>query len=380
MLARRRPIRLESTHKALITDLGFHDRHQARRAFTEHARGSLTVPAFTLNDHCHSQESAVPIFLSHSAKDRGFVEKLALDLTQRRFRVWRDTWHIGIGEHITDSVREAVTSSAFLVVVLSRHTSKSKWVSDELDWATTRERERNRKILLPVRIGGGEVPRQIRERLYADFTDSYSDGLRNLESRLKSWGPAIPAPFDIADVDIPIFLDDGLDVDVHALGQCLDRQLPVDEWWPEGTEPPAAKQNLRPAAPERFVPGRANFDVDDTRPDLHEQRPDDARQPSGLNRAGTDEIDADAAGRILEGGASLRAPKESRPRILPRQGLDIVFGTGIQTARALLDAGRIGDPVSAAVHWTAPGPALWNPPHAFYKPGGDPLFDMGRAT
>ncbi|MFF1574313.1 Gfo/Idh/MocA family protein [Leifsonia sp. NPDC058292] len=57
---------------------------------------------------------------------------------------------------------------------------------------------------------------------------------------------------------------------------------------------------------------------------------------------------------------------------------DTVLGTGIQTARALLDDGRIGDPVGAAVAWTAPGHELWHPAPAFYyQPGGGPLFDMG---
>ena len=57
---------------------------------------------------------------------------------------------------------------------------------------------------------------------------------------------------------------------------------------------------------------------------------------------------------------------------------DTVLGTGVQTARALLDEGAIGDPVAAAVTWTAPGHELWHPAPAFYyQPGGGPLFDMG---
>jgi len=57
---------------------------------------------------------------------------------------------------------------------------------------------------------------------------------------------------------------------------------------------------------------------------------------------------------------------------------DTVLGTGIQTARAILDDGRIGSPVAAAVAWTAPGHELWHPAPAFYyQPGAGPLFDMG---
>jgi len=57
---------------------------------------------------------------------------------------------------------------------------------------------------------------------------------------------------------------------------------------------------------------------------------------------------------------------------------DTVLGTGIQTTRAVLDSGRIGDAVGASVHWSNSGHEAWHPAPAFYyQPGGGPLFDMG---
>ncbi len=57
---------------------------------------------------------------------------------------------------------------------------------------------------------------------------------------------------------------------------------------------------------------------------------------------------------------------------------DTVLGTGVQTARYLLDEGRIGNPVGASAFWAAPGHELWHPaPQFYYQPGGGPLFDMG---
>ncbi len=57
---------------------------------------------------------------------------------------------------------------------------------------------------------------------------------------------------------------------------------------------------------------------------------------------------------------------------------DTVLGTGVQTARQLLDDGRIGSPVGASAFWSAPGHELWHPaPQFYYEPGGGPLFDMG---
>ncbi|MET4582477.1 putative dehydrogenase [Conyzicola nivalis] len=57
---------------------------------------------------------------------------------------------------------------------------------------------------------------------------------------------------------------------------------------------------------------------------------------------------------------------------------DTVLGTGIQTARDVIDRGEIGEPIGATANWTAPGHELWHPaPKFYYQPGGGPLFDMG---
>jgi predicted dehydrogenase len=57
---------------------------------------------------------------------------------------------------------------------------------------------------------------------------------------------------------------------------------------------------------------------------------------------------------------------------------DTVLGTGVQTARACLDAGQIGAPVAATAFMVTPGHERWHPaPEFYYQPGGGPLFDMG---
>lgn len=57
---------------------------------------------------------------------------------------------------------------------------------------------------------------------------------------------------------------------------------------------------------------------------------------------------------------------------------DTVLGTGIQTARAVVDAGDIGTPVAATAFMVTPGHERWHPaPEFYYQPGGGPLLDMG---
>lgn len=57
---------------------------------------------------------------------------------------------------------------------------------------------------------------------------------------------------------------------------------------------------------------------------------------------------------------------------------DTVLGAGIQTGRRLIEAGAIGEPLTALTLFQVSGPETWHPsPEFLYARGGGPLFDMG---
>lgn len=57
---------------------------------------------------------------------------------------------------------------------------------------------------------------------------------------------------------------------------------------------------------------------------------------------------------------------------------DTFLGAGLQTARAVIDRGDIGEPLAANAFMLGNGPEWWHPdPRMFYERGGGPLFDMG---
>ncbi|MFH9005937.1 Gfo/Idh/MocA family protein [Streptomyces afghaniensis] len=57
---------------------------------------------------------------------------------------------------------------------------------------------------------------------------------------------------------------------------------------------------------------------------------------------------------------------------------DTVLGTGVQTARAAVAAGRIGRPLFASAVMVTAGHERWHPhPDFYYTEGGGPLLDMG---
>ncbi len=79
---------------------------------------------------------------------------------------------------------------------------------------------------------------------------------------------------------------------------------------------------------------------------------------------------------VDEADAMLTAARDSGRRL--GAAPDTVLGTGIQTARRLVDDGVIGTPVGATAFMLNPGHESWHPDPAFYyAAGGGPLLDMG---
>lgn len=92
-----------------------------------------------------------------------------------------------------------------------------------------------------------------------------------------------------------------------------------------------------------------------------------------------------ATGKNVYGEKPLAATFEQAQAILAARSPawvggapDTVLGTGIQTAREIVDSGRIGRPLAATATWVAPGHEAWHPnPDFYYREGGGPLMDMG---
>lgn len=94
-----------------------------------------------------------------------------------------------------------------------------------------------------------------------------------------------------------------------------------------------------------------------------------------------------AAGTAVYGEKPLAASFEDAGRVMAAASAagvavgcapDTVLGTGIQTARGVVDSGRIGTPIFATATMVTPGHEAWHPnPDFYYLDGGGPLLDMG---
>src|SRR5690348_15642666 len=76
------------------------------------------------------------VFLSHSAKDRGFVEgELLPMLRQRGIETWYAPTDIRTAEEWERMIVRGLELCDWFLVVLSENAAMSKWVKAEVHWA-----------------------------------------------------------------------------------------------------------------------------------------------------------------------------------------------------------------------------------------------------
>lgn len=119
-------------------------------------------------------------FLSHSSHDKPFIRQLASDLKGRGVQVWLDEWSIKVGESIPDKISQGLAESDYFLLAASKHSVNSEWVKRELNSALLREVEKRAVSILPLKLDDCEIPLLIRDKKYADFSDSYKQGLADL--------------------------------------------------------------------------------------------------------------------------------------------------------------------------------------------------------
>lgn len=136
------------------------------------------------------------VFISYAQSDSAFVNRLSAELRQKGISVWIDNQEIHPGSDWLKEIKKGLINASALIYVISSNSLKSKWVERELLFIIHQE-----KIILPVlidEVNKDEIPSFLRNIQWADFTSSYSEGLksllRGLESISKSTKPIASEP------------------------------------------------------------------------------------------------------------------------------------------------------------------------------------------
>jgi hypothetical protein len=125
-------------------------------------------------------------FISHAHEDKDrFVVPFATRLRENGVDAWLDQWEIFAGDSIIDRIfNEGIGRAAAVLVILSKHSIDSRWVTEELNVATVR-RINGLSRLIAVRLDTVQMPSALADSLYVDI-DPPRDWEPQLEKILRA--------------------------------------------------------------------------------------------------------------------------------------------------------------------------------------------------
>lgn len=124
------------------------------------------------------------VFISYSHEDKEFVEWLKENLQSSGHEIWYDQQEIQLGDSIKKKINEGIQSSSTFIVILSSASKKSNWVRYELNSAMLSSAINKGIKILPIKIDESDVPSDLSNYLYADFSKNRSHGLHTLMGSL----------------------------------------------------------------------------------------------------------------------------------------------------------------------------------------------------
>jgi len=122
------------------------------------------------------------IFISYANNDRDYADKIRRTLMNERFVLNIDEKNIQVGENIKNVISNEIKSSSIFIVLLSQNSIKSDFVNNEIKYAIE-----NGKKILPVLIEKDvDIPTELMDIQFADFSENEKDAMSKLISALKN--------------------------------------------------------------------------------------------------------------------------------------------------------------------------------------------------
>lgn len=139
-----------------------------------------------------SNAFAYDVFLSHNAKDKPKVRRLAERLKAAGVRVWLDEWIIQAGDIIALKVDEGLEQSRVLLLCLSPAALASGWVALERSTAVHRDPANVGRRFIPLLLGDCDLPDTLRRYKVVDFREESDGAFAEVLAACRTEASAVP--------------------------------------------------------------------------------------------------------------------------------------------------------------------------------------------
>lgn len=116
------------------------------------------------------------LFLSHSSRDSQLTNKIYDWLQSQSYvdEIWIDRIKLKTGDYLLNKLDEGITTSNYLIPVLTKNSINSSWVKYEIKKALSEETKKNIKVL-PVIKKDTRIPRFLKNKIYITIDDKLSN-------------------------------------------------------------------------------------------------------------------------------------------------------------------------------------------------------------
>jgi hypothetical protein len=127
------------------------------------------------------QKKKKAVFLSYNHKDREIAQRISRELEKADLQIWDYEKEIKVGQNWKESIYNALNKSDYFVYLISKSTSESNFISQELQQAL----EKNKKIL-PILIDDSKPEEFVSSIKYVNLKDDYLEGIEELLKSFKA--------------------------------------------------------------------------------------------------------------------------------------------------------------------------------------------------
>lgn len=133
-----------------------------------------------------NEAKAPRLFLIYIHEDKPFAKQVLDLLGAHGFKVLIDECELSHGDSIIDAIKQSLSPSDYILVLLSKESVKSKWVQDELCGDFLKTLDALDILTLPVSVDDSEIPQGLRSRQWIDLKLNKENNVRDLVKQLQA--------------------------------------------------------------------------------------------------------------------------------------------------------------------------------------------------
>jgi hypothetical protein len=132
----------------------------------------------------HKPKQNPQVFVSYASTDSAAAKAIVEGLRSRDLNVWVDADELRPGSHWAESIRTAISASAYFLLLLSKHSVQSFWMAHEVE-AVLKELQSRDVTFLPVLLEDCDIPSFLAIYQCFDMRSGIEENLENLAEALR---------------------------------------------------------------------------------------------------------------------------------------------------------------------------------------------------